>query len=88
MFTLTLTLNLSLTPGALSLQLEPRHLPASASYHPTATATPGALAFQLELPGLRPEDLRVVVQVRFGEIWGDMGRCGEMWGDMGRYREI
>ena len=25
---------------------------------------------------------------RYGEIWGDMGRCGETWGDMGRYGEI
>ena len=30
----------------------------------TLTLTLGALSFQLELPGLRPEDLRVVVQVR------------------------
>ena len=29
-----------------------------------ATPPEGALSFQLELPGLRPEDLRVVVQVR------------------------
>ena len=32
------------------------------------------------------------IRVRYGEIWGDMGRYGvdmrEIWGDMGRYGEI
>jgi hypothetical protein len=26
--------------------------------------------------------------VRYGEMWGDVGRYGETWGDMGRYGEI
>jgi len=38
------------------------------------------------------DDVRVVQRLedprlRYGEIWGDMGRYGEIWGDMGRLED-
>jgi hypothetical protein len=30
----------------------------------------------------------VQAHLRYGEIWGDLGRSGEIWGDLGRYGEI